>query len=369
MKKSLFVLPFMLLLIYCNNAGKPEQSQAKPAIQVSKDSILFSFVFVGCNRLDHKDVAKQQPYDGSTANRAVLKWIFDQVMQLPHKPEQFFFLGDIVLGETDTTTLDGQLKAWVNLYQDKGFSNFQNSGIEFIAIPGNHEMLYAGQHHKEWPLNGATDVWMKSMGGFMPKDRDQVPDKSGNSRMTFAFKRHNVGFIVMNTDTYNEPTAQNPNGLEGIVDTQWIVDKVKQYRADKSIEHIFVLGHKPCYVDNQLETGHDGLPEGPILWPVLTQSHVCAMLSAHVHDYQRMQPGNTGTYQIIAGNGGSSGQAAFYGFTLINVLKNGNIELKSIGFDKGNPYYTVPANAEAVVQDSSILTWSTNSNPYFGISK
>ena len=86
MKKSLLAVLLAFLLICCNESGKPEQVQAKSALQLSKDSILFSFVFVGCNRLDHGDVRKQQPYDGSTANRAVLKWIFDQVMQLPHQP-------------------------------------------------------------------------------------------------------------------------------------------------------------------------------------------------------------------------------------------------------------------------------------------
>ncbi|WP_299253440.1 hypothetical protein [uncultured Aquimarina sp.] len=36
------------------------------------------------------------------------------------------------------------------------------------------------------------------------------------------------------------------------------------------------------------------------------------MLSAYVHDYQRMQPKGKGTYQIIAGNCGSDGSADFF---------------------------------------------------------
>ncbi|WP_378174790.1 hypothetical protein [Aquimarina sp. SS2-1] len=88
------------------------------------------------------------------------------------------------------------------------------------------------------------------------------------------------------------------------------------------------------------------------------------MLSAHVHDYQRMQPNGEGTYQIIAGNGGSDGPAAFFGYSTINIMSNGEVQFISRGFDKGSPYYQdVPENVMKV-QDSTTLTWSKNHNPY-----
>ena len=87
------------------------------------------------------------------------------------------------------------------------------------------------------------------------------------------------------------------------------------------------------------------------------------MLSAHVHDYQRMQPGGKGTYQIIAGNGGSKGEATFFGYSVINIMKSGEIQLISMGIDKQDPYYVAPKDP-FTIRDETKLTWSKNANPY-----
>jgi len=168
----------------------------------------------------------------------------------------------------------------------------------------------------------------------------------------------------MNTDTYNSPTKENPKGSEGVIPTQWIVQQVEQFRKDPIIDHIFVLGHKPYYIDGKPETGHKGLPEGPVLWPQLQKNNVIALLSAHVHDYDRMQPDGKGTYQIIAGNGGSDGSASFFGYSTIHILSNGEVQYVARGLDKGNPYYRVVSSNKMKVKDSTILTWTKNSNPY-----
>lgn len=81
------------------------------------------------------------------------------------------------------------------------------------------------------------------------------------------------------------------------------------------------------------------------------------MLSAHVHDYEREQPGDEGTYQIIAGNGGSPGEATFFGYTIINILSNGEVELESRGFNIGNPYYKAAPENPMTSRDNTILTW------------
>lgn len=361
------LLLFLWLLASCeNNTVQTNPNANRPGS--TQDSVLFRFVFMGCNRVDRHDSANPAATDASTANKYVLQRIFSEISQLPRQPELFFFLGDLVLGEEDTIKLDAQLSAWVALYRDTTFSAISATGIELVAVPGNHEMLFykkvpGDPAHSEWPLAGATKVWMNYMAPFMPADRDRVLTDSLDNQMTFAFTRHNVGFIVMNTDTYNPPTGNHPLGQEGMIPTQWITDKIAAYRKDPKIEHIFILGHKPCYVDGQINTGHNGLPQGPTLWPIMNQYQVAAMLSAHVHDYQRVQPGNSGAYQIIAGNGGSSGPAEFFGYTLITVLKNGQIELQSIGFDPGNPYYA-PSSAPSTVRDKTILSRGNNANPY-----
>lgn len=381
MKRSYYGL--ILFLIFVVNSCDSSNSSSQDDTTSSTDTIggntideekevtiLSSFVFVGCNRVGRQDKDNTDATNATSANLSVLKRIYADIANLENKPSQFFFLGDLVLGESTLSNLDGQLDAWVKLYNDTKFSKISTSEIELVAVPGNHEMLTYADHdipgHTEWPLKGATEIWMKYMSPYIPSDCEHISGKDSlNNQMTFSFVRGNVGFVVMNTDTYNKPTKTNPYGLEGIIPTKWIAKKVKEFRADAKIDHIFVLGHKPYYVGGQAETGHAGLPEGLVLWPLLRQSRVIAMLSAHVHDYQRMQPGGEGTYQIIAGNGGSpDGAATFFGYTIINILSDGEVELQSRGFNIGTPYYAAVPENPMTLRDNTILTWAKNANPY-----
>ena len=341
-----------------------------------KDSVMFSFSFMGCNRVNRGDTVDSIP---STANKYALQRIFKEMVALEDRPEMFFFLGDLVLAESTLGNLDSQLNAWLKLYNSDPIST---SDIELVAIPGNHEMLYAKEvlkkskknkkkpkkkdsTWKEFPLKGSTDIWLNHMKKFMPEGRITAPNSDTlDNRMTFAFTRHNVGFVVMNTDSYNPPTSKHPYGVEGMIPTQWIIDKVNEYKADTSVDHIFILGHKPYYVNGEGETGHGGLPAGPVLWPKLQDAGVVAMLSAHKHDYQRWQPINDslngGTYQVIAGNGGSEGKAPFFGYSTISIMSSGKVELNSVGFCIGDPYtLPVPLN-KTRPRDVVTLTWEKN---------
>ncbi len=347
---------------------------------IAEDTPIFSFSFMGCNRVNSGDAVDSIP---STANKYALQRIFKELTVTQDQPELFFFLGDLVLAETTLPNLDSQLKAWESLYKSDAFSS---SGIELVAVPGNHEMLYAKKvktkHHKngkwkEFPLKGSTDIWLNYMKPYMPSGRVTAPSSDTmDNRLTFAFKRHNVGFIVMNSDTYNPDSPDNPHGLglEGQVPAQWVTDQVKAYKADASVEHIFVLAHRPYYVDGKTETGHHGLPQGPELWPVFQENHVAALLSAHVHDYQRWQPINDnlggGTYQIVAGNGGSEGAAPFFGYSTITVMKSGKLEFDSVGFCIGDPYTAAVPENPTISRDKITLTWAKNpmefAQPYVG---
>jgi len=372
--QTLITLLFIISISSCNSNKKNEKIDDKKEIEVAtvSDSVVFSFSFFGCNRVNRGDVVDSVP---STANKYALQRIFTEMNGLEQKPDLFFFLGDLVLAESTITNLDDQLKAWISLYESDPISS---SGMEFVSVPGNHEMLYAREVYdpkkqkkdwKEFPLQGSTDIWLNYMKNHMPSDRDTAPSSDTlDNRMTFSFVRNNVGFVVMNTDSYNPPTTENPYGLEGMIPTQWIIDKVNTYKADSTIEHIFVLGHKPYYVDGTPNTGHHGLPEGPTLWPALEEAGVVAMLSAHLHDYQRVQPINNtlggGTYQIIAGNAGSEGTAPFFGYSTISIMSSGKVQLNSVGFCIGDPYTTPVPENPTLVRDNVELTWSQNSNTY-----
>ncbi|WP_299311470.1 hypothetical protein [uncultured Aquimarina sp.] len=45
-------------------------------------------------------------------------------------------------------------------------------------------------------------------------------------------------------------------------------------------------------------------------------------------------------------------------------MSSGEIQFISRGFDKGNPYYQDVSGNLMKVQDSAILSWSKNANPY-----
>ncbi len=370
--KLIVVLGMTIVITSCNSKDKKEKETKTvitTQIKTKKDSVAYSFVFMGCNRVDRHQQFDTTATNGSTANLVALKKIWNDVTTLERKPDAFFFLGDMVLAESTLDNLNNQLRNWVKLYKDPKFSSIDKSGIEMIAVPGNHEMLYYHDYnvpnHDEWPLKGATALWMKYMHSFMPKDRLHITGKDSIvNQMTFAFQRKNIGFVVMNTDTYNAPTKEYPYGIEGQIPTDWIIRQVETYRKNPKIDHIFVLGHKPYYVSGKPETGHIGLPEGPVLWPALQKNKVSAMLSAHLHDYQRMQPDDKGTYQIIAGNAGSPGTATFFGYSKIDIMKSGKIKFSSIGYDKGNPYYISSPDMKMTLRDSTTLTWEKNKNQY-----
>jgi hypothetical protein len=381
--KFMYALVFLVVISTFSNCKSDIKNTSEQEAVVVIDSVIFSFSFVGCNRVNRGDAVDSVP---STANKYALQRIFKEVTELEEQPDLFFFLGDLVLAESTLPNLDTQLNAWLKLYESDSISNTK---MEMVAVPGNHEMLYSKQvlkkkkknkkkkklskkdsTWKEFPLLGSTDIWLNHMKSYMPSDRDQAPSSDTlDNRMTFSFTRYNVGFVVMNTDSYNPPTTEHPYGVEGMVPTQWIIDKVNEYKAESSIDHIFVLGHKPYYVNGEGETGHDGLPAGPVLWPALQNARVNSMLSAHKHDYQRWQPINDslggGTYQVIAGNGGSEGKAPFFGYSTISIMKSGKVNLNSVGFCIGNPYTeAVPQNA-TLPRDEVTLTWELNPDLFY----
>jgi hypothetical protein len=359
-------LLILLSLVGCvSNNKNSGMSATLISSNTPSNDIAFSFVFVGCNRVDRGDVHNVGP---STANEYALTRIISEVASLPNKPDVFFFLGDLVVGESTNDAVNQQLTAWNGLF-DSITAKHPLTGTEFVAVPGNHEMLaWVQSANGEFPLAGSTDIWMNQLSSYMPTDRTKiVGDAADVNQMTFSFVRGNVAFIVMNTDTYNPPSNGHPNGQESVTPTGWIVAQVQQYRALASIGHIFVLGHKPIYIDNKLAEGHDGLLDGTELWDAFKANNVNSVLSAHKHYYARMHPDGSdgGPHQVIAGNAGSPASGSsphFYGFTEISVTTNGDVQLNSHGFDIGTPYYTAPNPETATtVRDAAVLNW-TGSN-------
>ncbi len=359
---------------------------------VTEPTPVFSFAFVGCNRIDRDDIDRTN--NPSTANVAALKRLFNDMNELERRPDLFFFLGDMVFGLGNEYRLKDELSAWVDEYDDiqkelKKTPGFKQ--IEMVAVPGNHEMLrfrkpseyeVGGKKYftseGEYPLENSIDRWMTAMSRFIPANRDKVTTDSHLNQATFAFTRKNVGFVVMNTDTFNTlPNLPNEPALgkEGMIPRKWIAAKVKEYQKDTGIDHVFVLGHKPYYVyrsekvdgqwvrDFYPTTGHQGLPDGKALWRDLRSAEVVAMLSAHVHEYQRVQPDAPGPYQIIAGNAGST-RPSFFGYSLITIMSDNTIDLASYGYTVNSADYMLESTSPTIIRDQTTLTWSKNGTSF-----
>ena len=358
-RSVLFLLLTGSLLTSCTSQKKSKQTNNR------SETISLSFAFIGCNRIAYSDRSKS---NSSKANVPALRRIFRELSAMKRKPDLLFFTGDMVLGEKDTAALSTQLSAWVEQYKDADFSPVAKSGIEFVALPGNHEMLFYDEATSgEYPLRGATEIWLKHMTAYMPADRNKVPYDALVNGATFSFVRDSVAFVVMNTDTYNEPAPGKQFGKEGKVPAQWINSEIARLASSPAVRHVFAVGHRPYYVDGAYDTLHGGFPDGPKVWPAMLENHVVALLTAHQHKYQRWQPQGKGTYEIIAGQGGTySGKDTpeFYGYSLINIYRNGRIELLTKGWDLPNPTWGSAPQNPTTTRDSTTLSPQTNANPY-----
>ncbi|MBL7730438.1 MAG: metallophosphoesterase [Chitinophagaceae bacterium] len=378
-----YILAATILLISCNSNKKQDtkettgmtEEMAMPPVQtIDPDSVLFSFVFMGCNRVDLKDTANPNT-NASTANIPELQRTFNEIAALNPKPVFYFFLGDQVLGlDKDTAVLTAQLRAWSRQYQDPSFSALPGAGIQMIAIPGNHEMLYETETKKgkkeEVPAKHGLAAWMNAMAAYMPAGVtiNRVTGKDSlDNLMTYSFTWGNTHFILLNTDTYDK------SGKIGMAPAAWIVADIKAARKDTAVKHIFLMGHKPALVTEPLYT-----PDGDktmdvsvvqALWPEMNKHQVEAMLSAHSHQYDRIQPISGGPYQVIAGNGGSPYEhkaekdtsRQFFGYTIVYVMKNGQVRLQSMGRSVGHKKYleTLPPGLCTTIRDTANITWGT----------
>src|SRR5262249_3778785 len=108
----------------------------------------------------------------------------------------------------------------------------------------------------------------------------------------------------------------------------------------RGARHIFAIGHKPAFPypgapDDGLSMFPDDRDQ---FWFSLEASRGEAMFSAHNHLWYKHQP-TGGSWMIIAGDGGSlleadvTGDAAYFGFTLVTVTRHGRVLVRSVGRD------------------------------------
>jgi hypothetical protein len=332
------------------------QSPTSPA-GFARDPVKLSFVFMGCNRIQHKDWKKIKAEDPSSANLPQLQQTFRDIAHLDRVPPYLFFMGDLVvnLEDDDGKALKKQLDAWTSLYKALPLA----AKTTLVPLPGNHEMLKKVDEDKdkdeviEVP-NPATDArWLKWLhdNGFDtfaraangPTDahpnRDQLADNQ--SEMTYSFNIGDVHFVVINTDTLTTNIDNDTKEPHiGWVPYTWIEQDIRKAQADANLSAIFVLGHKPIQDHPQAEErailNTKKHPLGDQLQALFhANNKVRAYLCAHEHlwDCSQLKQAPK-VWQVIAGNAGSKlngkwnpPDGTFFGFSQINIYASGKVGL------------------------------------------
>jgi hypothetical protein len=324
-----------------------------PNTTPTSDAVDYSFVVMGCNRLDKADTAGV----ASTANIVQFNRSMTDIAALSPKPDYVFFAGDMVLGYTaDSNKLASELNGWEALYATTPVAA---AGIKLVAIPGNHET----QNDKKLANVAAENRWLAAMAPYIAGSNGPKPGTSDSlqtdqSRLTYSFDFKTAHFILIDTD---------PTGRDWRVPSAWITADAAA--ANSAGKKVFAIGHKPAYPYNYATGGTDGLNTYPAnrdqFWSGIENNHAVAMFCAHNHVYRRLRP-NSKTWMVISGNGGSpletdvAASEHFYGFTLVQVMKSGAIIEKSYGRDIPAAGYSAACPASTyptTVRDSANLAW------------
>jgi hypothetical protein len=321
---------------------------------VDPNGVAYSFVVVGCNRL----AAPESAGVVSTANVAELNRDFSDIAALNPKPNFLFFAGDLVFGYTsDSTALDRELKGWISLYQA---SPLATSGVELVAIPGNHET----DNLAKVAYPPGERVWLRDMAQYITRGgngpaaggADQL--QTDQSKLSYSFDFKDAHFVTLNSD---------PVGKDWHVPNAWVASDLAAART-KGAKHIFVIAHKPAYPYPTVPT--DGLvfdqPARDAFWTSLENNKVEAMFSAHNHVFWRTQPQNH-TWMVVAGNGGTPIDATvdtkvpntgtWFGYTLVTVTNSGRVFAKSYGRDVDQANYAGPVTQATTLRDSVEITY------------
>ncbi len=310
----------------------------------------FSFVIVGCNRVEKADITTGNP---STANLEQLRRTFADVAALQPPPKFFFFAGDMVYGYTDEVALQQQLTAWLALWTA---SPLPALGVQLVPLPGNHESQHKSASTK-LAYAAAETTWVSVMSAYIRGSNGPAAGgadglMTDQSKLSYSFDHAGTHFVVLNSD---------PVGADGTVPAKWIASDITAARG-AGAKHVFAMSHKPAYPS---PLSNDGIAVPAVrdaFWAAMEAGQAEAMLSAHNHLWYKTRPNKT--WQIVAGNGGSllemlvSGSDAYYGFTLVDVAANGTVTAKSYGRDVPAAGYIAPAGTgPTTIRDTFDITW------------
>jgi hypothetical protein len=321
-------------------------------LAAQQDSVKLSFVFMGCNRIQHHDWKAIKDTDHSSANLPQFQQSAVDISQLTPIPPY--------LESDNGDKLKKQLDAWTKLYDKSPLAG----KLTLIPMPGNHEMLQKLDDSKdkddddevevpnpatdprwvEWLHKSKFDKFAKAANGPSkdhPKSDHLADDQS---EMTYSFDIGDVHFVVINTDTLStviNPATKHP--YIGWIPYHWIEKDVREAQANSKISAIFLLGHKPIIQPKGGEEEDStilNIKEFPLAdnlrTLILANDKVRAYLCAHEHQWDLMPLDKSQrAWQVIAGNAGSQLNSSFlkagpfFGFSQINVYSSGKVGLVS----------------------------------------
>jgi calcineurin-like phosphoesterase family protein len=362
------VLPLVLFLAWgglclgqtrVSSSAQPTDTGSLSIPRVAGDPVKLSFLFMGCNRIQHSDWKKIKEDDPSSANLPQLQQSLKDISQIQPRPSHLFFMGDLVVNLEDDNgkTLKNQLEAWTELFNASPLAG----KVTLIPLPGNHEMLKKVHEDKDdedkvevpnhatdarwlkWLHNSGFDTFAKAANG--PTNASPNPDQLANdqSEMTYSFNIGDVHFIVINTDTLNTNIDKDTNASHtGWIPYHWIEQNVRSAQANPKVSAIFLIGHKPIMEHPQAEEKEKAIlntkkhPLGDQLQALFqANDKVRAYLCAHEHlwNCSRLEKAPQ-VWQVIVGNAGSKLNSkwnppggTFFGFSQINVYDSGKIGL------------------------------------------
>lgn len=324
----------------------------------------FSFVVVGCNRVDTPDTNKA--VNPSTANLEQLRRTFAEVAAMRPRPKFLFLAGDLVFGYTNSQPeLRAQLVAWRAVYEA---SPLAGTEVRMVPIPGNHEV----QNKSKVATLAAEQTWLEVMGPYIAPFSGNGPHAGGvdglttdQSSLSYSFDYKGAHFLLLDSD---------PAGRDWSVPTKWAASDLQQAR-ERGARHIFAIAHKPAYgypASQYKPANAVGDDLGKVLpalrdefWHSLVDNHADAMFAAHDHLYSRARGAFGQTWQVIAGNGGSRLESVldqasinFYGYTVIRVEGDKRAILTSYGRDVPRAGYLTPSDAyPTTVRDRVDIGW------------
>ncbi|HVO84150.1 MAG TPA: metallophosphoesterase [Syntrophobacteria bacterium] len=265
--------------------------------QSGADTSSFRFVVVADSRSNHNN---------PSVNSAVLRQLIADMNAL--NPTFCLFPGDLVYGgKVGNDAFKRQLQEWMA-------ATGEFRAILYVA-PRNHE--FGGGARR-------ADAW-----------REMFPNMPGNGppgeeyKYSYYFDYGNCRFISILSDWEDHGTR---------VDQKWLNQILG---ASSGFEHIFVFSHHPIRDLGGVKGA---------FWKSLVSHHVDAYFCGHSHFYNRSQPGNDKTWQVIVGTAGApsyrpppnlagttiSGQ---YGFATVDV-DGPNAKVTFYGDIDGDGHYS-----------------------------